>query len=245
MSREAFKRPENEEGNILINHIFFVLDDSGSMNWLRKETVDNLNETLQSLKLGAKSDQANLVSLVTFGHGVKTLRPPTPLGEFRELVLSDYNPNANTPLYDGIGYAIGQAELSFEKYKNFNNAALLFILTDGQENASREFTREKVSERIKSLQAAGRFTFTFMGCSQELVHQAQALGIYKANTIVWDYTPAGLGSVSVSNSLCTQSYFNARSEGATACSGFYDHSGFIVPITSGTKYCYPSQTTNA
>ncbi|MCI0560826.1 MAG: VWA domain-containing protein, partial [Nitrososphaera sp.] len=182
---------------------------------------------VQSLKKDAKGDQANIVSLIKFGHGVQTLRAPTALSEFKELTIEEYNPNAWTPLYDGIGYAIAQAEAGFEKYKNFDNAAVLFILTDGQENHSKEFNQAQVSARIKELQKEGRFTFNFMGCSDALIHAAQTLGIYKGNTIVWDYSPMGIGVLACANQASTKSFFDARDVGFTATSGFYGQNGYM------------------
>ncbi len=216
------------KSNIKINHIFFLLDDSGSMNHLRKPTVDNFNETVQALKADATGDQANMVSLVKFGKGVTTVREPTALSEFEEISIEEYNPNAWTPLYDGLGYVIGQAKAAFEKYKNFDNAALIYVLTDGQENASKEFNREQISSMIKELQEEGRFTFTFMGCSDDLIHEARALGIYDGNTVKWDFNPEGLGQVTVLNNVATKSFFGARSAGMTACSGFYSHDGYMT-----------------
>lgn len=215
-------------GQIKINHIFFLLDDSGSMNHLRVPTVDNFNETVQALKAEAVSDQANLVSLIKFGSKASTVREPTSLQDFEELTIDEYNPNSMTALYDGLGYTIGQAKASFAKYGNFDNAAIIFVLTDGGENASKEFDNPKIQSMIKELQDEGRFTFTFMGCTEELALAAKQLGIYDGNITLWQHDEVGLNNLTVQNAASTKALFAARSAGMTACSGFYSHEGYVA-----------------
>jgi uncharacterized protein YegL len=209
---------------IQINHIFFVLDKSGSMVGLRKQTVDNFNEQLQELKKEINPKQVNLISLITFAGApyIRDIIESQPLSQFEEFKLEDYVPNGSTALYDAIGHAIMKADVGFEKYSNFDNAALIVVLSDGDENSSQELNNEKITKLIKEKQDDGRFTFTFMGCGEVVRKQALQIGIPWGNTTVWEYNPESFGGTSVLNCSATKSYMGARSAGHTAVSGFYD-----------------------
>lgn len=222
---------------IQINHIFFVLDKSGSMGGLRQQTVDNFNEQLQDMKQEINSNQVNLISLITFAGApyIRDIRESTPLSQFEEIKLDDYVPNGSTALYDAIGHAIMKADMGIDKYKNFDNAALIVILSDGVENASTEYDNHKITDLIKNRQDSGKFTFTFMGCG-EVVHKvAFKIGIPDGNTIVWDYNPTSLGCTMSLNAVSTKSYMSARSAGHIATSGFYLEPSFHEPAASGTE----------
>ena len=221
---------------IQINHIFFGLDKSGSMGGLRKQTVDNFNEQLQDMKQDINTSQVNLISLITFAGPtyIRDVREPTPLSQFEEIKLDEYVPAGFTALYDAIGHAVMKADIGIDKYKNFDNAALIVILSDGGENQSVEYNNQQITELIKNRQDSGRFTFTFMGCGEVVRRQAFEMGIPAGNTTVWESNPDSLGSVYVLNSCSTQSFRAGRSAGHIAVSGFY------VPIHEDTHYVDPS-----
>jgi len=226
---------------IQINHIFFVLDKSGSMCGLRKQTVDNFNEQIQNLKMERDSEQVNLISLITFAGSnyIRDIRASQPLSQFEEIKLEEYVTNGSTALYDAIGKAILNADLQFEKYSNFDNAALIVILSDGEENASKEFDNIKITSLIKQKQDSGKFTFTFMGCGEVVRRQASAIGIPFGNTTVWEYTNEGIvGTMSV-NACSTKSFLGGRSAGVHASSGFYAQPYVPEPMASGIAVCYP------
>jgi uncharacterized protein YegL len=222
-----------EPDPIKINHIVFVLDKSGSMAGLREQTVNNFNEQLQELKKDINDTQVNLISLITFAGStsIEDVRASQPLSQFEEIKLEDYKPIGGTALYDAIAHAVMKADMGIEKYKNFDNAALIVILSDGGENASKEFDNHKITDLIKNRQDSGKFTFTFMGCGEVVRRQAFGMGIPFGNTTVWQYSPESLGAVSVMNYCSTKSFQTARNAGFVATSGFYQDPLPIVEVT--------------
>jgi uncharacterized protein YegL len=80
------KETKTNKSGVMVNHIIFVLDKSGSMGHLRKVTVDNMNEQLGQLKIDAEQNHVNLVSLVTFNSKVQRVRDSVPLGQFEDNV---------------------------------------------------------------------------------------------------------------------------------------------------------------
>ncbi len=258
------KTPKSDSG-IMVNHIIFVLDNSGSMGHLRSDTINNMNEQIGQLKIDAEKNHVNLVSLVTFNSKVRRLREIVPLSAFEEIKLEEYQPGGWTALYDGVGEAIMLADQGFEKYDGMNNSALIIILSDGMENRSVEFDRYKIAAIVKDRQDKGRFTFTFLGCGQYILQQAAHINIPLGNTEIWAPNAVGMAMTAQNNMAGTKSYFNARNAGEMACSGFYDvphvtgiddfedenlfpqgpvsgyaDSPYNHLLTSGTKFCYPS-----
>jgi uncharacterized protein YegL len=230
--KKVTDKKTNNNLNIMVNHIIFVLDKSGSMGHLRKATVDNMNEQLGQLKINAETNQVNLVSLVTFNSKVERVRDSIPLGNFEEIGLEEYVPAGWTALYDGIGEAIMIADQGFEKYAEMDNSALIVILSDGQENKSVEYNRNTIAPIVKQRQDGGRFTFTFLGCGESVISQATGINIPGGNTQIWAYDSIGLHAGMLANSVGTRSYMSARNKGITAASGFYEPKGECTSITS-------------
>ena len=223
MTVESDLLAEGQKDQIHINHTFFVLDKSGSMTMLREQTVSNFNEQIQNLKAERDENQVNLISLITFAGSsyIRDIRASQPLSQFEEIKLDEYVPNGSTALYDAIGQAVLNADMAMEKYKSFDNAALIVILSDGGENASAEFDNQKITDLIKQRQDGGRFTFTFMGCGEVVRKQAYTIGIPGGNTTIWEYNPESARAVTIMNCNSTKSFQDSRSVGVHASSGFY------------------------
>lgn len=206
---------------IKVNHIIFVLDKSGSMGPLREATVSNFNEQLGQLKEDVVKNQVNLISLITFSAKIRDVRESVPLSEFDEIKLEEYEPRGNTALYDAIGHAVTKADMGFAKYKNFDNAGLIIILSDGMENRSVEFDNEKIVELIKTRQDGGEFTFTFMGCGEIVRKSAEKIGIPVANTRSFDYNPYSVGQSIMSNACSVSNFTKSRDKGVKQVKDFY------------------------
>lgn len=82
----------------------------------------------------------------------------SPLGSVRNLTIETYQPRANTPLYDAIGKMIRANQHLSGQYK-----VLFVTLTDGEENASSEWTQEKVRALIKEMEDNHHWTFAHIG----------------------------------------------------------------------------------
>ena len=85
-----------------------IIDESGSMHSIKKEAIDSVNETIQSVRSAQKNDeeQEYFVSLVTFNNNVKTVCDCVRADEVSELTEKTYNPSCCTALYDAMGVSI-------------------------------------------------------------------------------------------------------------------------------------------
>jgi uncharacterized protein YegL len=160
-------------------HTLVVLDRSGSMAPRTAATIDGFNEFISGLRRDAEGDV--LVTLVQFDHDVMTSYAETPLADVRDLDTDTYVIGGSTALYDAVGEGIKVIENRIRKDDKVN----VTIMTDGQENASSEHTRESINALMDIKRDAG-WEFNFLGAGQAAWRGAGALGISLDNAIMYD-----------------------------------------------------------
>jgi len=200
-----------------------VLDESGSMNAVRHVTLAGFNEIVQTIR-GAQEqfpEQKQFVSFVTFnGLGIKTLLDKQPASQLTELGPEQYCPDASTPLYDALGRSLLRLELQLEGESN--PTVLVSVLTDGEENASREFTSEAVRAMVQRLETAG-WSFTYMGANHAV--EAAAARIAIRTTTRFRQDAAGMQALFEREKKGRASYYEKKRSGLSsreAEEGYYD-----------------------
>src|SRR6188474_2350688 len=121
-------------------HNLVILDESGSMDSIKKTIIQGFNEIVQTVKGIGKEfpEQEHFISLVTFnGLGQKLLHFIDPVNKLESIDDRRYQPDASTPLYDAMGFSLVKLRQHLEGKTNYN--VLVTILTDGEENASQEY----------------------------------------------------------------------------------------------------------
>ena len=221
--KKAIKRIKNAVcskcGKTLKTQIAIVLDRSGSMGVCRKETIDAFNEQVKTIRQNSKKGMDTRVSLFTFGTVADEPKffnePATSL---EELTMEDYVPEGYTAMYDGVGMAITRLnDLKEDK----DTAYLVVIISDGEENNSKEFNAAKIAEKIKSLEATRHWTFTYLGANQDLSQVSKRLNININNTMDFASTGAGVRAAQASVLCATSAYLGARAGGQTNVDNFY------------------------
>jgi hypothetical protein len=137
-----------------------VLDRSGSMQTSRAGTISGYNEYIAGLRADKDSDYR--VTLIQFDAPVAVPEltvtyEDRALADVPVLTENEYQPRGNTPLYDAIGECVRRTEAK-------GRGVICLIMTDGEENASTEFTKDSVKALIKSKEAEG-WTFSFLGAN--------------------------------------------------------------------------------
>ena len=154
-----------------------ILDKSGSMSSIARQAIDGVNETLGSIKSAQEKnpDQQHMVTLVALcGCELKTIYDNTPVAEVKPLTDKDYRPCCMTPLYDAVGSTITRVHAL--KGNDDNSLALVTVITDGYENASREFSLTALKSLIDSYKDQG-WQFTYIGADHEVEQVAFSLHI--------------------------------------------------------------------
>ena len=124
-----------------------VVDESGSMEIIREQAFSGMNETLSTIRImQEKYPETNQrVSLVTFdSHHTTWLYDNTAASDTIDLRRDQYTPGGCTPLYDAIGKAVSRLNTQAGEGDN----VLVTIITDGEENSSREWTLSMIRELI-------------------------------------------------------------------------------------------------
>jgi uncharacterized protein with von Willebrand factor type A (vWA) domain len=212
--------------------IAIILDRSGSMSFCAKETVDAFNEQVKTIRQSQKKGMDTRVSLFTFATVADEPKFfDRPVSSLEELGYADYQPNGYTAMYDAVGKAIGKLE-SLKMSKD--TAYLLVIISDGQENNSKEFTSAVIADKIKALQGTKHWTVTYLGANQDLSQVSKVLNIPLTNVHAFAATDIGVKNASVALSGATMSYLSSRSSGKVAVDNFYEKKVTTTTVTKTT-----------
>ncbi len=158
-------------------HNLIILDESGSMESIKKLIITGFNELIQSIKSTEAeiTEQEHFISFVSFNsQGNKLLHFIDPVSSLKELNDKSYRPDAMTPLYDAIGYAVNKLDSALEGKSDYN--VLVTIMTDGMENASREYSAESIQRLIEGKKEKN-WTFTYIGTDHDVAMAAGQLNI--------------------------------------------------------------------
>lgn len=183
----------------VLTDITFILDRSGSMAGLVDDTIGGFNTFLAEQK---KVAGAANVTLVSFADGAATVYAGRPLADAPPLTRETYSPSGNTALYDAICETVDAAGARFALMSESERPGMVMvvIITDGEENHSRKFSREDVFQRITTQQDVYKWTFLFLGANQDAFKAAGAMGIPQNLAASYSASAAGVaasyGSVS-------------------------------------------------
>ena len=194
-----------------------ILDKSGSMESIRKEAIDGYNETLGTIRaaqLKHMDTQTHYVSLAAFcGCGIDMIYDKTPIKDAEKLTREKYDPCCTTPLFDAIGSTIKQLRRYIkEAWDGFDVAVLVTIITDGYENASKEWTGLAGKKLIDECKDDG-WMFSFIGAGEDVVKVATTISV--TNTVVWEKTSEGTREVFTNENEAQSRYYDKM---ASACS---------------------------
>ena len=155
-------------------HVCFIIDSSSSMSNMVSDVTAGFDKIIKEQKENDKGQCS--ISLFTFGSNVEEKFVGKDVKEVDNL---DYNPMGLTAMNDGIGTAIDKvgAWLRDMKEEDRPSKVLVVIMTDGEENNSREYSLEKVKQMIDLQTNTYNWTFTFVGCDVTNKKDADNLGI--------------------------------------------------------------------
>ncbi len=168
-----------------------IIDESGSMQSIKKEAIDGVNETIQTISAAQKKycEQEHIVSLVTFNDDVKTIYECVPVNEVQQLNDGTYQPNCCTALYDAMGMSLNSLRPKVAEA----DKVLVTIVTDGYENASKEYNGKAIKSLVDELKAKG-WVFAYIGANQDV--EVVAANISITNVLKFKATSDGTKSMS-------------------------------------------------
>lgn len=174
-------------------HIVMVLDESGSMAGLRDDLIGGVNKFLADQRSKPGKCRLTLVKFAPY----TVLADAVDIKDVADLTHATYNPQSMTPLFDAEGRAINEALAREEKRarKGKSKEAVLFVTyTDGDNNTSREFTRESLS-KLKAERSEAGWTFLYLGVGHDAYGQSSSMGTSTANTRSRSKSARGMATV--------------------------------------------------
>jgi uncharacterized protein YegL len=197
------QQPLNRKQRVLVN---VILDKSGSMASKLRDVTEGFNAYVDGL---SKEDQVDyLFSLTLFDTLVAYRYVAIPLSDVKKLDTNSYVPGGNTALNDAIGITVRKVDAD----KPQVDKVITVIMTDGEENSSREWTNDAVKALIEQKEKEGVWTFVFLGAAPDAWDQGRSYGIPAANVAQYDtsryrnaFVGAALGTNAVAASAAPQS----------------------------------------
>lgn len=201
-------------------HNLIILDESGSMNSIKNQIISGFNETVQSIK-GSQikfPEQEHFISVVSFNDlAIKLLHFIDPVDKLNEIDGNQYQPNAATPLFDAIGFAVMKLHQVVRDQPNCN--VLVTIMTDGEENASREYSGKQIKELIERLKNE-KWTFTYIGTDHDVDKIALNLSI--TNTLIFEKNEAGIKDMFVKERKSRDAYYSKVQKNEDTKDNFFE-----------------------
>lgn len=164
-----------------LTEIVFILDRSGSMSGLEKDTIGGFNSLMERQR---KEEGEAYISTVLFDNEAKVLHDRVPLDKIRPMTQEEYFVGGCTALLDAVGGAIhhiGNVH-KYAREEDRPEKTLFVITTDGQENASHRYTYEKVRHMVERQKERYGWEFLFLGANIDAAKEAGRFGIREDRT---------------------------------------------------------------
>lgn len=174
-----------------LTEIVFIIDRSGSMRGLEKDTIGGFNSMIEKMK---KQEGEALISTVLFDHQSEVIHDRVNLEQISELTEEDYYVRGTTALLDAVGDAIHHIA-NIHKYareEDIPEHTLFVITTDGYENASHRYTYRKVKKMIEEAKAEKQWEFLFLGANIDAARTADQFGIDADKAVNFHNDHAGI-----------------------------------------------------
>jgi Mg-chelatase subunit ChlD len=199
-----------------LTDITLIVDRSGSMQAVREDAEGGVNAFIAQQ---AKEPGEALLTLVQFDTQYEFLHKGTPISQVPEYHLV---PRGMTALLDAVGRAINETGERLAKMDEAQRPGLVVfvVMTDGQENSSREFTKDQIKQMIEHQQEKYRWHFTFLGANQDAFAEAGAMGIQPSGTA--DFAPEKVLAACVGTAHKVSRMRGQSVRGETVCNEFTD-----------------------
>ena len=175
-----------------LTEIVFILDRSGSMSGLEKDTIGGFNSTIEKQKQEAGEA---FVSTVLFNSSMEVLHDRVPLAEIAPLTEKEYFPRGSTALLDAMGNAIhhiGNVH-KYAREEDRPEKTIFIITTDGYENSSHKYTSDRVKQMVERQKQKYGWEFIFLGANIDAIETARTFGIDESRAANFVNDEAGIG----------------------------------------------------
>ncbi len=159
------------------SELVFILDRSGSMSGLEKDTIGGFNSLIQKQR---KEKGKCYVSCVLFDDVQEVIYDRVPLNEVKKMTQKQYYAQGCTALLDAMGGAIHHIGNVHKYSKEEIGKTLFIIITDGLENSSKRYTYVTIKQMVERQKEKYGWEFIFIGANMDVIQEANKFGIDQA-----------------------------------------------------------------
>ena len=190
-------------------HLIIVLDASGSMSSIQDDIKGSFNEFLKKQR---EEPGKTVFDLFQFNDEVRRPVKSANLVQFHDDLMAKYDCSGCTALNDAVCIAIdtlGHAFADMEEAERPQHV-LCVIITDGMENASREYTSKDVKDRIEHQKTAYKWDFQFLAANQDAFATGESMGLDKGSCMNFVANAAGVSMLCARMSNCMSNIRKSR-----------------------------------
>jgi hypothetical protein len=222
-----------EKSQDITTRLLFLIDESGSMGERGKDrdVRGGFNTYIEKLQ---KDSYHYTLTAIPFNTIVKdSIFSSAPLGDTVRLTEKNYSPAGGTALLDAIGVVVSRT-LEDKHVDLTHDRFTCIIMTDGEENSSKLYTKDQITQRMKELEQRGNWTFVYMGADPAAWTAASVLGFAQGNVLKFASADIGDAYTSLAASTTASSgtsnlsstrYFGTNASGGNISSGTTDTIG--------------------
>lgn len=172
--------------------VAFVLDRSGSMAGKEEDIIGGFNSMIEKYR---NEDTEALVTTILFDDRITTLHDRIPMSEVKKMTDEEYYVGGCTALLDAVGYTVEHISEIHKYIERMPVKTFVVVMTDGYENASKKFTKEKLSRLVKLKEENDRWEFVFVGADIDAFAESHNVGISDRRAVRFSKTDDNLGDV--------------------------------------------------
>jgi uncharacterized protein YegL len=172
--------------------ISLIIDRSGSMHGLTESTIAGINSFIEEQRKSNIGDC--VVSLHQFDNHYQTDYLCVSINEIQDLTTATYQPRGATALHDAIGKTVNELGKRLDDMPEDErpDSVVVAIMTDGFENASREFSAQDIKTIIENQTNTYNWDFIFLAANQDAVMTGDSLGIKASNSMTYGASAQGV-----------------------------------------------------
>ena len=187
------------------DELVLIIDESGSMNSIKEDAIGGFNSFLDEQK---NIDREANVTFALFDHRYRLVHNGKDIQQVEALTGASYQPSGMTALLDAIGRTVdrvGERLDALEASEKPENV-IVFILTDGLENASSDYSRDRIREMIEHQESKYGWEFIYGGANQDAFTEAGGMGIKSENTFNFESSGEGTRNAYINSSQMVASF---------------------------------------
>jgi len=184
--------------------LVFIVDRSGSMSGIASDMEGAIKSVIDDQK---KLEKDVRVSLIQFDNEYEEVFTHRSIADVGKISI---HPRNSTALLDAMGKTINSFERNFSGTDEDERPekVLFVIITDGEENSSYEFSRDKVFGMVETVKRDHGWELIYLGANQDSIAEGNKIGVARHNTLNYMATSRGVSSMSASLRCYTEDYFS-------------------------------------